>query len=172
MVGVPFKSRKKIPSIEETINGHVYLFGGVDETSSTSSRLYKLTLSENDEVTADKVEVMGGPEARHSHCAQFIEPIFMAVYGGQSSEEVNGSHVRQGIFNDVYLFNIEQGGWIQPTIHKKLDFRFGASSCANKNFMYIFGGRELKGYADGDVLELEFDPVDERKGSRRCNRRI
>jgi len=62
--------------------------------------------------------------------------------------------MRQGIFNDISMFNIDKKEWITPSTNLELPFRFGESSASYKNKLYIFGGNEVNNYSDGVLLEL------------------
>jgi len=96
----------------------------------------------------------GAPFARHSACVQWIDPCYICVYGGKSDSELSNHIMRQGIFNDISMFNIDKKEWITPSTNLELPFRFGASSASYKNKLYFFGGNEVNNYSDGVLLEL------------------
>lgn len=59
---------------------------------------------------------------------------------------------KDGVYNDIYLFNIDAKQWIIPQTNHILEYRYGASSCTSKNKLFIFGGNNTREYADGSIM--------------------
>jgi N-acetylneuraminic acid mutarotase len=75
---------------------------------------------------------------------EFLEPNFLCIYGGRNNEELNGANRRDGVYNDIYLFNIDVKQWIVPHTNQLLEYRYGASCCTSKNKLIIFGGNNTR----------------------------
>lgn len=58
------------------------------------------------------------------------------------------------MFNDITLFHTERKEWVTPAVNIELPYRFGDSSCSSKNRLFFFGGNEIDGYSDGNMVEL------------------
>ncbi len=111
------------------------------------------------------------PYPRHSACVQFIGPFYICIFGGRSDEEFSAENIEKGIFNNLFLFHIDKKEWIAPTVNLELPYRYGASCCVSRNSFFIFGGNEIEGYSDGNVIELvvgkEVEEEDEENGFKK-----
>jgi len=86
MISIPQKVRRKYNAFQDLLGEAIYLFGGIDENSNASKKLLKLKVREGGEITTDEIIESGGPEARYSHCMVFLEPVYICIYGGKSTD--------------------------------------------------------------------------------------
>jgi hypothetical protein len=62
------------------------MFGGKDEKGLVSNKFLKLKIENEHHITTEEIVTIGGPEARHSFCMQFVYPSFICIYGGKNEE--------------------------------------------------------------------------------------
>ena len=97
------RRQKKIKALD---NESLYIFGGLNEKGVSQNRMYKIKFNNENDVIAEKVSTANTPEARYSFCLEPFDSNTLFLYGGRNHDEINGPFASNGIFSDVYLYNI------------------------------------------------------------------
>ena len=144
-----------IPKFKPKANEGLYIFGGRDENGNAVGHFWRYKLLTNPWLLEDVQPMAIGPSARFGHCLSYLSTIdCLVVFGGD-----NGTTC----FNDVFLFNIELGHWVDLHISGKYRpvprtmFSWTSYSESRTCRLFILGGMAANNFAGGTILSLEFE---------------
>ena len=75
------------------------------------------------------------------------------MYGGKQDDKEYDFGVKNGVYNDCYVYNIYRKTWKKQ--ESNLDYRYAMTSANSGGRVYIFGGLNDTCYADANLIIMK-----------------